>query len=368
MSRYRIELATLEDDADLRAVMAATPMDGRISVAFHREPSWFAGAVVDGTFRQVIACREVLSGKLVGFGCRSLREVYVNGEPATVGYLSSLRLLPEHRNIGLIARGYAKLRELHRDGRAPYYLTTIAEGNETALKILTSGRAGLPIYHPFGAYHTVALPISRGGKGSMSPGVRTANMSDLPTILAFLSRIGPNRQFFPRLTEQDFGSEQGAMRGLEMKNVLLAERGGDLLGMIAGWDQHSFRQSVVREYHGTLRYLRPIYNLWKGLSGQRVLPSKGQPFRYLMAALPVVADDDVEVLESLLKTLLHQAAGGPWSHLLLGLHERDPLLSVARRYQIATYTTRLYVVCWQDGDNSRLEIDDRAPYLEAGSL
>ena len=36
-------------------------------------------------------------------------------------------------------------RKLHEDGRAPLYLTTIAEGNETALKVLTSGRAGLPI-------------------------------------------------------------------------------------------------------------------------------------------------------------------------------------------------------------------------------
>ena len=29
-----------------------------------------------------------------------------------------------------------------QDGRAPFYLTTIAEGNETALDVLTSGRAG----------------------------------------------------------------------------------------------------------------------------------------------------------------------------------------------------------------------------------
>jgi hypothetical protein len=120
MSRYRFELATQADDADLRRVLAATPMGGRIAVTFRREPSWFAGAAVDGRFRQVVACRDLEGGRLIGFGCRSVREVYVNGRPGQVGYLSSLRVLPEHRNLGLVARGYATFRGLHGDGRVPY--------------------------------------------------------------------------------------------------------------------------------------------------------------------------------------------------------------------------------------------------------
>src|SRR5262245_37469483 len=100
MSRYRIELATPAADADLRHIMAQTPMEGQIAVSFRREPSWFAAAVVDGRERQVVVCRDTESGRLVGFGSRSVREVYVNGAPATVGYLSSLRLLAEHRNRG----------------------------------------------------------------------------------------------------------------------------------------------------------------------------------------------------------------------------------------------------------------------------
>src|SRR5437016_765840 len=137
MSRYQFELATPGDDADLRHVLAATPMDGRISITFRREPSWFAGGVVDGPFRQVVACRDLQTGRIFGFGCRSIRDVYVNGRPEAVGYLSNLRVLPEYRNRGLVARGYAFFRGLHQDGRVPFYLTTIANGNRTALAILT---------------------------------------------------------------------------------------------------------------------------------------------------------------------------------------------------------------------------------------
>jgi hypothetical protein len=66
--------------------------------------------------------------------------------------------------------------------------------------------------------------------------------------------------------------------------------------------------------------------------------------------------------------LRHRAAGGPWTHLLVGLHEADPLLSVMRRYQVACYRTHLFLVCWSDGEEARVAVDGRAPYLEAGSL
>src|SRR5207248_343014 len=153
VSRYRFELAGPADDADLRRVLAETPMAGRVAVTFRRDPSYFSAPEVDGHCRQVVAAREVETGRLVGFGSRSLRRLYVNGGPREVGYLSSLRLLAGHRNRGLVARGYAFFRGLHGDGRAPLYLTTIAEGNELAVRTLTSGRAGLPAYHDAGRYH-----------------------------------------------------------------------------------------------------------------------------------------------------------------------------------------------------------------------
>src|SRR5688572_17574929 len=130
MSRYRFELAGPAADADLRHILHATAMPGSMVLSFGREPSFFAAPGVEGFSRQIVACRDMTTGRLIGFGCRSLRRQYVNGTPATVGYLSSLRVLPEHRNQGLIARGYRFFRELHGDGLTPLYLTTIAEGNE----------------------------------------------------------------------------------------------------------------------------------------------------------------------------------------------------------------------------------------------
>jgi hypothetical protein len=370
MSRYRFELATPADDADLCAVLAATPTDGRIAVTFRRDPSWFAGAVVDGRFRQVVACRDLDTGRVIAFACRSVRDVYVNGRPAAVGYLSGLRVLPGHRNRGLLARGYARVRGLHADGRAPFYLTTIAAGNRTALEVLTSGRAGLPAYHPAGMYHTIAIPIPRrmGPARAGRSFIRTARMEDLPAILDFLTAEGPRRQFFPWLLMDDLLSPDGAMRELALDRFLLAERAGRIIGMLAGWDQHADRRSEVHSYRGWLRWARPAYNVWSWVHGRPGLPRPGGALRYLVAALPVIAGDDAGVFTALLDALRIRAAGGPWSHLLLGLHDADPLLRAARRYAAAEYVTYVFLVCWADGEAARQALDGRPPYLELGSL
>ena len=369
MSRYRFELAGPEADADLRRILAETPMGGHVAVTFRREPSYFDAAAVDGHCRQIVAARDLESGRLVGFGSRALRRLYVNGRPCEVGYLSSLRLLAAHRNRGLVARGYALFKRLHRDGRAPLYLTTIAEGNEPALRLLTSGRSGLPAYHDAGRYHTLALPLRCGRRRTPALGleVRPAAAADLPTVLRFLTEVGPRRQFFPCYEAGDFFGEQGAFKGLRPADLLLAFRGGRLVGTLGGWDQHAFRQVIVQAYGKGLRWARPLYNLWARLRGGPRLPAPGEPFRYLTAALPVV-DGEPEVLRALLETLGEGAADGPCDCLLLGLHETDPLLKAVTEYRAARYTTRLYLVCWEDGEALRTELEKLVPYLELGSL
>src|SRR5690242_17402203 len=136
MARIQFELATAGDDAELRHILAATPMPGHVSVSYRREPSFFASAPVAGDFQQVLVARDNEAGRLAAFISRSVRPMYVNGEPEPIGLLGGLRTLPEYRNRGLVARGVMRLRRLHEDGRARLYVLTIAEGNETALNIL----------------------------------------------------------------------------------------------------------------------------------------------------------------------------------------------------------------------------------------
>jgi hypothetical protein len=370
MSRYRFELAGEADDATLRRIMATTPMPGDVALTFRREPSYFAAAVVEGDFRQVAAARDLSSGEIVGFGSRAVSPCFVNGEPMPVGYLSSLRLSAEHRSRGLVARGYAYFRELHADGRAPFYLTTIAADNTAALALLTSGRAGLPHYRPLGDYVTLALPLGKHRPRRPPPvgvEIRHAVAADLPAILELLQRHARRRQFFPAYEARHFSGTPGRLQGLSVADVMLALRRDRPIGMLAGWDQGAFRQTVVQTLSPRLRLVRPWFNAWQTLVGGPRLPPPGGRLPYLTAALPVVDDDDAEVFASLVAAVARRKRGGSHECLLLGLHERDPLWRAIDRGRMTTYRTKLFGVSWDEAANAAAG-DPRPPYLELGCL
>jgi hypothetical protein len=371
VARYEFELATEADDGELRRILAATPMPGTISVTFQREPSYFAAAVVDGSFRQAIVCRDGVEKRIAGFCSRSVRTRYVNGDPQPVGYLSLLRLLPQHRNIGLVARGYKYIRQLHRDGRTELYLTTIAKGNELAISTLTSARTHLPRYYPAGDYHTVVIPVAqrltnKSAKSGVS--VRGATPADLEKILQLLARIGPSRQFFPKYDAADFFEPQGTFKDLVPADLLLAFRSGQLVGVLGGWDQHRFRQTVVERLDAPLRWWRPVYNAFAMLRGRPKLPKPGERFGFVTGVLPVVENDDPNVFAVLLNTLLARLAARQQKYLLLGMHETDPLLKLVLHRATTSYLTHVYYVCWADGEAILRSLDDRPPYLELGCL
>ena len=282
-----------------------------------------------------------------------------------------LRALKQYRNMGLVARGYKFLCKLHEDERTKLYLTTIAEGNDQAISILTSGRAGLPRYHFAGKYNTIVIPVvrkPRAPKATRSITVRPATLADLAVLLEFLERIGPARQFFPRYKTADFFNSQGTFKDLCPSDLLLAFRDGRLVGTMGGWDQHRFRQTVVERYETLLRWTRPAYNCWAKLRRQPRLPKSGEPLRYRMVALPCAENNDREVFGELLEALLARASVQDGEYVLLGMHETDPLLPLAKKRGTTSYVTRLYHACWKDGEELRNQLDSRPTYLELGCL
>jgi hypothetical protein len=140
-----------------------------------------------------------------------------------------------------------------------------------------------------------------------------------------------------------------------------------VVGTLAAWDQHAFRQTVVQGYGPPLGWLRPVYNAWARLADRPRLPKPGAAIRYRVAALPLVVDDDPAVFDALLDALLARG-GGDADYLLIGLHEADPLMRALRRRWATWYVTRLFLVCWDDGEELRQTLDGRPPYLELGSL
>lgn len=368
MATIEYALASLEDDADLRRLARETPMNGKIRMAFAREPHFFDASRVEGHSVQAIVGRDIETDKIVGMGVRAIKHVFVNGEKATIGYLSTLRVEEAYRSLGHMLRGYDFLRQLHKDDMAALYLTNIMEDNP-ARRLLESGRFGLPKYHDRGRFCTLAVGLRQRAR-MHTPStfdIRRANRVDVPQIIRFLHSEGPTKQFFPQYTEHDIVSDEGLLRGLAVEDIFLAFDGNALVGTVAVWDQKSFRQDIITGYQGSTGVLRPFLNIAARIQGYPVLPPAGTMLDDVYLTLVCVKENAPDIFHELLNRLVEEVRKEA-NVLMVGFHERDPLLGTLERFRSVPCHSRLYVTCWADGEKTIEKLDGRVPYIELGAL
>lgn len=323
-------MATPADDEAIRRVMAATPMAGSVTVSFEREPSFYGANVVLGNNWQAVVCRDAKRNEVVGVATRSVRRVHVDGRPKRIGYLSGLRFMPYARRRGLLARGYEFVGDLHElDSLRPdYYLTTIAEGNHDALEALTKNRPSLPNYHFITGVNTLMFPIRRirGVSDSNASVSMLSNRNDLSELIAFLNQFAKQRTFAPVYEHTDF-ENSGTFREMSVGSIAVIRVRGRIVGAAGCWDQHAFRQTIVRGYTNVIGSFRPFLNFWSKLSGGIQLPAVGQPLRCCYVAFPMArcAKHAMMLLNQLIRMTPVSA-----DCLLMGLCDEDPLLSAMR--------------------------------------
>lgn len=363
----KIRLASTTDDAQLRKLVRETVVPGHIRMIYAREPNYFDGVQTLGETTQVIVAAD--NDQIVGAGCRSIKDLYVNGMPKPVGYLSSLRLADSVQNGTVLARGYSYLKHLHSDNKTPAYLTTIIHGNEIAKQMLTSKRADLPSYIPMGSYVTYIIPVrTKPDRDILTHELNIESGTRIPKdeVLKFLNREGSRRQFFP--VSNVNGSGRGMVDSIGMGNLLVARKGDRIMGVMGIWNQEQYKQYIIAGYSPLFQVLRLWLNAGLRIKGCHPLPPAGKQLRYVTAALVCIRNDDQNIFQCLLQCALNKAAKEGLHQLALGMHERDPFCSCMKRFLHVEYRSWLYLVCWEN--NSFYESLDkmRIPYLELGTL
>ena len=143
---------------------------------------------------------------------------------------------------------------------------------------------------------------------------------------------------------------------------------GQLAGLLATWDQSSFRRAVIAGYATPWNWLRPAWNAWASLCQRPRLPAVGEPLDYFTAACPLVANSEPGIFAELLDTALDRQLPDRSTSLTLGLAENDPLLDVARKRRWREYVTNIFLVSWPDSRPDLPTLDHRPLYLELGCL
>jgi hypothetical protein len=362
---FDLHWATPADEPDIRELAGSVAMPGAVAVRFAREPDYVLGASIMGDPCEVLVARHRPDGRLAGIACRAEHAAFVNGVETRLGYIGQIRVAPGFRGLWLVHQGARLFREASPVGLLSFGV--IAGENPRARELLVGARppAGVRAARVRGLT-TCAIAV-RHSRVRRAPGVEVspAYAAALPDVVAFLSEHGARRQFFPAYTLEDF-TGGATLRGLAPEDVMVARRGGAVVGVMAAWDQSAYKQDVVDSYGPALRRLRPAYDLAARLLGASPLTPPGEAIPLAFAACVCVAGDDLTIMRALVSACVRRAHEGGKAFLMLGLADDDPLLAVAKRWPHVTYRSDLYALSWSDDPAAAL--DRRTPYIEIATL
>ncbi len=364
---YKFSLAGKVEDGALRAVLRQASMLGDISLSFLREPSFFIAEQAGNIMSQTLIYQDEESGKVSGIGGRSVRKLYIDGVQKNIGYLSSLRLLPEVRSSMTLVRGYKYLRHLHGGGEVPYYFTTILDENKYAKRILEKGRASMPTYIPVGIFVTYLIPIRKRVSDDLRNEIVSCGDDVLPQVHRCLSDWNSRHQFAPAYSLEDLFGVNGLLPHFSPKDLYVCKERGEVVGTLGVWDQQSFKQTVVTDYSLRMRFFRPLYNRIARLQGYPTLPKIGEKIRSVYATLVSSKGDNTEVFEALIRKARSDWSGRGHDYLLVGLSEESKLSATARRLAVREIKSRIYLVHWQE-EKVILPRNGRVVHVEVATL
>lgn len=326
------------DHAALERLFRETSMAGVIRIGSDRSPDFFAGSRLQA---EEICVWGVFTdgGRAVGAFSMGKRRIWLDQRQVPMRYLSDLRIHPDWRNGTMLAKGFRTMRE-HIFEKSEWAQTLVLEKNPAALEFLRSRRAGLPEYREAGRYRNWLLPAQKTPP-PLHP-VRRARAGDLPAMQLLLDDFSRRRSFSPVIDLRNLGDAY--LNGLAVEDFLVAEGAGEIIGMMALWDQSLFQRLRVDGYPPGMAAARPLWNLGARLVGGIPLPSPGNPLPIIKASTIACCGDDPAILRSLLAFTFPLIAG---KMLLVGLSEKDALTAALDGLKGREFVGLHFLVGWE---------------------
>ena len=273
MGRYRFDISDETRDKEIRDLLEEDSIKGSIGLSLRTSPSFHKANEIKGRENKTLCVTDEEDGSVAGIGTVSVRPMYVNGRIRKLGYLSNLKISEKNRRSTLLAKGYRYIREIiEKEYDIDFCISTIIESNEKAKEILLSRRCGLPAYIDFGPYICKAVSLlKKRPAASDDVNIIRGKPEWLEKIIEFLNEKGRNKQFYPLSTMDDFLFFL-KKKNLGVEDFYIAMKQDRIVGLLAKWDQMCFKQVVVTDYRGNMKWIRPLYNFYSRLKGFAPLP------------------------------------------------------------------------------------------------
>ena len=320
------------DNPALRAIAAACPMNGALTLCVTREPDFFALNRLEGQ-RWKVGVAEV-EGEVVGCVMIVERQVYLHGQAARTFYAGDLKVHPHGRGAGvadaLTRWGFHGFAEMGPPTTPT--LLTVLDGNR-AMERRTQGSGGVPRFRRFATVRAYSIPLlwSLARRGNPDIRVTAGRESDLVEMVNLWRAVAPERQFAPVLEVDALAHWLRNAPGLSISDYRVARtKDGRIVGFVAWWDQSVFKQTRIVRYSRQLNRVRKMIHTLARFRIISPLPAEGGSLRQRVALHLCVPAQRPDILKTLLRSGCAEMRAAGYTLATIGLDVRDPLCAALK--------------------------------------
>ncbi len=339
-------LTTPADNQGCLDLFSAVPMRGELVLSTQREPDFFSLYAMQRV-EPFTYVGDDAEGGLVGMATALIREGWLDGAPARVGYLGDLRIrFDRGRTFGRFFGDFFDVL-CERTGCTAYY-TAILTSNRAAMNALTKRKAkrvNQPYYQRLHAFDAVSVQLTRRRSPSSSVKVRAATQQDVPRIVERLAAEHRERAFGYRYDQGEFEHRLARWPGFTLKNTLLAmDAAGEVIGLTTIWDPSPVKRYRVLAYEGSMKWVKRGFNLAASIARWPKLPEPGGEFRSAYLTNVWVKDQSPDVFRALLEHTYARLQPLGFHFFTFELDENDPLAPALRGFRAQRLGFTLFAV------------------------
>ncbi len=330
--RSGIRAANQEDNAALLELTQLSAMKGLISLCIDRQPDFFLLLQTRGESEVVVRTE---GNKILGSFSISKQEVVINNQTETVYYLADLKIHPDWRGSSIGIRLLEAMRIRLLELSADLMFCTAAEGNDRVLPFF-QGRLGFPKCEHLGKFIVFQIIPS---KTVPKPHFKIGN--EVPngvSLAAFYQQFYQHNYSIAPIIDQEW---------LATAQNLMVISEGKIVAAISLMDTGYMKQNIVK---GMPAWLKLLVNCSKKLSplmGWVPLPGIGEPIKVLNIRYWAHAPGQADALKALIQKARNIASIENFHFVSIGLHERDPIVSICKKFPNVPFLSNGYVASLQ---------------------
>lgn len=360
-----LDLAKPEDSKEILQILENSTFKGDMSLVYTKRPDPLKSFNYECDESIIFVGRDTEKKSVTGVSACLIRNYFINGEVKKVAYLTGLRLKEEYqKGFYKLHKGYKLLQELLHEKNVSYTYTTILEDNLYAKKLFEKRRPIMPNYDYISDYKVLLFKTGVSFKKNNNNFFRKATTDDIPRILDFINSIGKHSQLFPVLDENIFNN---SIPNLSYdKFYILSDSNENIIACGALWDQSSYKQYIMDEYNGLLKYIYPISSCLK-LFGYPKLPKTKSILKFGTLSFLTIKDNNIDIFKEFFSKFSKSIMEYPF--FTLGLTPNNCIYNSVKELPSIEYSSRVYLVDWNKNGKITNEILGKNKiHIECGFL